>query len=396
MADSPDPEIQFRDRNQDVGQGDAESATETEDLPHGRDSPARRHRSTPIRVRSRSPFRRYRGRSPNLPPRPHPRYSSASPDNGPDFSPYRGSRSPDRRAQKHGNSDASWHYQGPTLKPDPYSGQENWEEYISHFENCADLCQWDHRQKVLMLAASFRGQARTFYMSLSHSEKANYRLLVSTLYHRFGSSRHQNRWLAKLEMRRREPGESIAAVGDDIRQMAQKAYCNLDPLAQEALALNQLYKVVSLEMKCRCIDRDCTSVSEAVDVIERYEAIMGDNSDRKKSNMRTIDSSPVRRESHQQSKLESTLERIEARLDRLEKHAQFNPKPAPQQQTYPKQSGGGQKPTKRTCFTCSSPHHMYRNCPYNNPNFFYQQNPMPSYNPESRNANQGNGNQSSL
>ena len=101
-------------------------------------------------------------------------------------------------------------------------------------------------------------------------------------------------------MRRCEPNESIPAVGDDIRQMAQKAYCNLDPPAQEALALNQLYKIVSLEMKCRCIDRDCTTVSEAVGVIERYEAIMGDNLDRKKSNMRAIDLSPVRRNETQQ------------------------------------------------------------------------------------------------
>lgn len=46
-------------------------------------------------------------------------------------------------------------------------------------------------------------------------------------------------------MRKRSPGESIAVLGDDIRQMAQRAYYNLDALAQEALALNQLYKVIS-------------------------------------------------------------------------------------------------------------------------------------------------------
>ena len=216
MAESPDPEIQFRDRNQDLGQGDAESATETEDLPHDRSSPTRR----PIpnaHARSRSPFGQYRGRSPHLAlRRPRPRYSSASPVNKPDFSPYRSSQSPDRRAQKHRKSDALWHYQGPNLKPDPYSGQDNWEKYISHFENCADLCQWALRQKVLMLAASLRGQARTFYMSLSCEEQTGYRSLVSTLNHRFGRSRHQNRLLAKLKMRRRECGESIAAVGDDI------------------------------------------------------------------------------------------------------------------------------------------------------------------------------------
>ena len=124
-------------------------------------------------------------------------------------------------------------------------------------------------------------------------ERNSYRSLVSNLNQRFGSRRHQNRWLARLEMRWREPNKSIAAVGDDIRQMTQRAYFNLDSPAQKALALNQLYKIVSLEMKCRYIDRGCTTVSEAVDVTECYEANMGDNLDRKKSNMRAIDLSPV-------------------------------------------------------------------------------------------------------
>lgn len=75
-------------------------------------------------------------------------------------------------------------------------------------------------------------------------------------------------------MSKRSPGESKAVLGDDIRQMAQRAYYNLNALAQEALALNQLYKVISLDMKCRCIDKDCRTVAEAVDVIERYSLLV--------------------------------------------------------------------------------------------------------------------------
>ena len=59
--------------------------------------------------------------------------------------------------------------------------------------------------------------------------------------------------------------------------MAQKAYVGLDSAAQEAIALNQLYKTITLEMKCRCIDRNCQTVS--VDVIKRYEGILGDKTD---------------------------------------------------------------------------------------------------------------------
>ena len=124
MADS-DPEIQFRDGNQDLGQGDADSAIETDDFAHGQSSQVRR-RTPPVRARSMSPFREYRGRSPRLAPIRRPkRYSSASPENRPDFSPYSGSQRPDRHAQTHRNRDASRHCQGPTLKPDPYSGEEN-------------------------------------------------------------------------------------------------------------------------------------------------------------------------------------------------------------------------------------------------------------------------------
>ena len=147
-----------------------------------------------------------------------------------------------------------------------------------------------------MLAASLRGQARTFYTSLSQHEESRYSSHVANLNKNLEVPVPKiiyYRGLAKIEMRRRELRESIAAVGDDIRQMAQKPYCNIDSIAQEALALNQLYKVISLEIKCRCIDKDCRTVSEAVDVIERYEAIMGDYSGRKMPNICIIDSSPL-------------------------------------------------------------------------------------------------------
>lgn len=143
---------------------------------------------------------------------------------------------------------------------------------------------------MLFLAVSLRGQAITFYVSLTAENKVSYQTLVNILNQRFGSTKNQNRWLSKLEMRKRSPGESIAVFGDDIRQMAQRAYYNLDALAHEALALNQSYKVISLEMKCRCIDKDCRTVAEAVDVIERYESIIGDGVKKRKANVRAIDS----------------------------------------------------------------------------------------------------------
>lgn len=67
---------------------------------------------------------------------------------------------------------------GLPVKPEPYSGSEDWEEYISHFTLCSEVGKWSEQERVLALAASLRGPARTFYTSLSKEEKYNYTTLV--------------------------------------------------------------------------------------------------------------------------------------------------------------------------------------------------------------------------
>lgn len=242
------------------------------------------------------------------------------------------------------------------IKPESYSGNSDWEEYFSHFQDCVELGGLTEQDKVLTLAASLRGPARTFYISLSHAERRNYDLLVTKLQQRFGCTRQQNRWLSRFESRKRLPGESIALLGDDLRQLSQKAYANLDAVAQEALALNQLYKSVSLEMKCRCIDKECTTVSDAIEVIERYEAILGDSQDKKKT--------PVRQVSNVGTSVENDIrepdyQQLTARIAKLEATS-----------TKPYQQGQQTRNTPiqkfqrtRNCYICDSPDHYFRNCP---------------------------------
>ena len=96
------------------------------------------------------------------------------------------------------------------VKPEPLYGSSDWEVYLSHFINCAELSRWTNQDTMLGLSANIRGPARIFYMSFSQDERADYYRLVDELAQRFRSVKQQQ-------------GESIAALGDDIRQMAQKA-----------------------------------------------------------------------------------------------------------------------------------------------------------------------------
>jgi len=227
------------------------------------------------------------------------------------------------------------------IKPDTYDGSSSFERYISHFNDCSELSMWDQRTKVLMLATSLRGRARDFYSSLPEMERRNYDLLTDRLTLRFGvSGKPQCSWLNKLESRKRQKSESIASLADDIRQLCQKAYSDLDYYAQEKLALNQLYKLISPEMRCRCIDRDCATVNQAVSIIERYESILGTQH----NDIRAYESSQPAKPD---TSLETILQRIESRLDKIE-------------------SGDRQAQNRsRVCFGCNASDHLWSSCPQN-------------------------------
>ncbi|VDH96117.1 Hypothetical predicted protein [Mytilus galloprovincialis] len=93
-------------------------------------------------------------------------------------------------------------------------------------QDCAELGRCSMEDRVLTLAASLKGPAQTFYMSLPSHERRPYGILVRRLEERFGSARQQNRWLSRFEMRTQNSGETVAGLGDDLHQMVQKAYCN--------------------------------------------------------------------------------------------------------------------------------------------------------------------------
>ena len=236
-------------------------------------------------------------------------------------------------------------------KPDPYRGDDDWDQYISYFEDLSELAQWTDKEKLLYLATCLKGQARTHYCSLPVQERRSYQILVDRLEQRFGNKKQQTRWLSKMQSRTRGKHESIAAFGDEILLYSRKAYINLDTEAQEMLALQHFYKNISPEMRCRLMERDCQTVREAVEIVERYEEVMGES----RAMLGTshargvLDSkgNPNHNETRGDENISSMIRRIERRLDVLESHVT------------------GQR-SARNCFSCGSNKHLYMQCPQNN------------------------------
>jgi hypothetical protein len=62
----------------------------------------------------------------------------------------------------------------------------------------------------------------------------------------------------------------------------------LDTLAQEVLALNQLYKIISLGMKSKYRQK-CETVETALHIIEKHKAIFELKDKKKPNNVRQLD-----------------------------------------------------------------------------------------------------------
>jgi hypothetical protein len=268
----------------------------------------------------------------------------------------------------------------PVIKPETYDGTSDWDSYFSHFTNCADLGRWTDEQKALTLASCLSGPARIFYLGLRDQERKIYRVLMRKLNERFGSKKQQTRYITKFETRRRGAGEAVASFGDDLRLTAQRAYPDLGVMAQESLALHQFYKTLSPEMKCRCIDKDCKTVEQAVEIVERYESILGVD-EKKRTVVRAVsgagnDAAPGANGKEDITMMKQIRE-ILARLETMESKIDIG-KAGKFQEA---RRRDGSERVYSGCYICKDQGHYAKDCPSRSvrPNYYQQKsgNAMP-------------------
>ena len=110
-------------------------------------------------------------------------------------------------------------------------------------------------------------------------------------------------------------------------------------------------------MKCRCIDHDCKSVQQ--EVIERYEAILGEAAqERKKTNVRNMDQMPQPQNSD--PNISNILKKLDSRLEKLESMSLAHQISGRENQQW---RANVDNRNKKCYFYCSSPDHMVKNCP---------------------------------
>ena len=275
------------------------------------------------------------------------------------------------------------------IRPDKYDGSGDWEEYITHFRTCARLGCWDATTMVDMLAVSLEGTARRFYAGIPEMERDDYHKVEAALCQRFGSQRKRDQYKNRLSVRKRKIAETACSLADDIWQLTQRGYPDFDFVTQEQLALDAFLNSISTELKIRCMDQHSRSIDDAVAVVERYEALLQTEREKKQ----TVRVTGVEKPTERMDEMDKKLDFMAAKLDELVKINYGKGQNMNSQRQNPKfqqqNSNGNGSKQEAVCYSCGSPEHFMRDCPVRHQNRKFQNNQRGFYN-QSGNAHPSN------
>ena len=133
----------------------------------------------------------------------------------------------------------------PLVLPEPFKGDEDYTEWEDHFESVAAVNEWDDADKLKWLRVRLAGRAKTAFKRLPDADKRNFESATAALRERFEPASKQELHIAEFQTRKKLRGEGWADFGDALRDLADKAYPELDLDARERLSLNSYLEQIS-------------------------------------------------------------------------------------------------------------------------------------------------------
>ena len=108
-----------------------------------------------------------------------------------------------------------------------FSGEGNFDEWISHFESVSAVNGWTDNKNFLWICVKLTGKAHVAYTRLPHVTQQTYATVKSALHEYFEPDRKQELCKVQFESRRKKSEESWADFNEDLMVLANKAFPNL-------------------------------------------------------------------------------------------------------------------------------------------------------------------------
>ena len=125
-----------------------------------------------------------------------------------------------------------------------YDGTSTWEAYLAQFEITAELNGWTAPEKAAFLATSLDGSAANVLGALPADQRKEYLALITALGTRFGCSVQIELNRVRLRNRRRQRGEPLVVVADDVERLARLTYADASIDTQNIHAMEQFIEVI--------------------------------------------------------------------------------------------------------------------------------------------------------
>lgn len=131
------------------------------------------------------------------------------------------------------------------IKTPKYSGKADWEAFHAQFELLSRAAGWSEDNKALQLALCLTDEALACLLLLSPEERSDYWALVGALQRRFGHCEQPGLLRSELCSRRRQPGEPLHVLANDIQPLSRMAYAHMPPTVQSELARDQFIQAIT-------------------------------------------------------------------------------------------------------------------------------------------------------
>ena len=112
----------------------------------------------------------------------------------------------------------------PSVLPETFEGEGNFDQWISHFESVAAVNGWSDAEKLLWLRVRLTGRAHMAYAQLGHEMQESYKGTKRVLKQRFEPDCKQALYKVEFESRKKKTSESWADLGDELCCLADKAF----------------------------------------------------------------------------------------------------------------------------------------------------------------------------
>ena len=162
------------------------------------------------------------------------------------------------------------------MKLEKFDGSVRIESFLAKFEICSRHNQWKEADRMDNLQCALTGEAAQILWDMGAEGVKTSKNLIRQLQARYGSANQTALYRTQLKFRRRQKGETLAELVNDVRRLIVLAYPGPSSSMKEALACEAFLEALNdkeLAMKIR--EKEPPTLEEAYQFAMRLEAYAG-------------------------------------------------------------------------------------------------------------------------